>query len=147
MIPPRSRVGLVGDNGAGKTTLLRAITGNLELDSGKIDIVDRKNTSLGYLPQDLIELEPVNILDFLKKRTGLFDLEIKMKTCEEQVSLCPPNDPEYKKFLKNYEMAVNAFQIKDGYSFDARARQMLHGFGFRESVFQKSARNFPAVGK
>ncbi|OPY09237.1 MAG: putative ABC transporter ATP-binding protein YheS [Syntrophus sp. PtaB.Bin001] len=142
MIPPRSRVGLVGDNGVGKTTLLRAIIGNLELDSGSINIVDRKNTTLGYLPQDLIELEPLNILDFLKKRTGLFDLEILMKTYEEQVSNCPPNDPEYKNSLKNYEMAVNAFQVKEGYAFDARARQMLHGFGFRDSDFSKKCSEF-----
>jgi len=142
MIPLRSRIGLVGDNGAGKTTLLRAIAGTQELDGGGIDIVDRKNTTLGYLPQDLIELEPLNILDFLKNRSGLSDLEATMKTCEEQVSRCAPDDPAHENVLKTYEKAVAAFQAKDGYAFEARARQVLHGFGFRDSDFTKNCLEF-----
>ena len=142
MISPRSRIGLVGDNGAGKTTLLRAIAGGLELDGGGIDIVDRKNTTLGYLPQDLIELESLNILDFLKKRSGLAELEDAMKTCEERVSLSPADDPEHEVLLKTYEKAVAAFQAKDGYAFEARARQVLHGFGFRDADFSKNCLEF-----
>ncbi|SEM24155.1 ATP-binding cassette, subfamily F, member 3 [Syntrophus gentianae] len=139
---PRSRVGLVGDNGAGKTTLLRAIAGSQELDGGSIDILDRKNTTLGYLPQDLIELESLHILDFLKKRSGLSDLETTLKNCEEQVSLCPPDSPDHEAFLKTYEKAMAAFQAKDGYAFEARARQVLHGFGFRDSDFAKNCLEF-----
>jgi ATP-binding cassette, subfamily F, member 3 len=142
MIPPRSRIGLVGDNGAGKTTLLRAIAGTQELDGGSIDIVDRKNTTLGYLPQDLIELDPLNILDFLKKRSGLSDLEATLKTCEEQVSLYPPDNPEHETLLKTYEKALAAFQARDGYAFEARARQVLHGFGFRDADFSKNCLEF-----
>lgn len=41
-------VGLVGPNGAGKTTLLKIITGELQADSGSIQLSDEK---LGYLPQ------------------------------------------------------------------------------------------------
>jgi len=84
-ITPRSRIGLVGDNGAGKTTLLRAIAGVQELDSGSIEMIDRRNTTLGCLPQDLVELESLNILNFLKKRSGLSDLEATLKTCEENL--------------------------------------------------------------
>ena len=57
-ITERSRIGLVGDNGAGKTTLLKAIRGDVELDGGAIEIADRKNKTLAYLPQDLEELPP-----------------------------------------------------------------------------------------
>ena len=32
LVPPGSRVGLVGDNGAGKTTLLRLIVGHVQPD-------------------------------------------------------------------------------------------------------------------
>lgn len=142
MITPRSRIGLVGDNGAGKTTLLRAIAGSQELDGGSIDIVDRKNTTLGYLPQDLIELESLNILDFLKKRSGLADIEATLKTCEEQVSFCLPDTPAHEALLKKYEKAIAAFQARDGYAFEARARQVLHGFGFREGDFSKNCLEF-----
>jgi len=142
MVPPRSRIGLVGDNGAGKTTLLKTIAGQLELDGGRVDIVDRKNTTLGYLPQDLIELESLDILDFLKNRSGLADLEATLKTCEERVAACPPDDPEHEALLKTYEKAMAAFHARDGYAFEARARQVLHGFGFREGDFGKNCLEF-----
>jgi len=141
-ITPRSRIGLVGDNGAGKTTLLRAIAGVQELDGGSIEMIDRRNTTLGYLPQDLVELESLNILDFLKKRSGLSDLEATLKTCEEQVSLCAPDSPDHGALLKTYEQAMAAFQTRDGYAFEARARQVLHGFGFRDSDFEKNCLEF-----
>jgi ATPase subunit of ABC transporter with duplicated ATPase domains len=41
-IHPKSRIGLVGDNGTGKTTLFRAILEQVHLDSGIIDIPNRK---------------------------------------------------------------------------------------------------------
>ena len=57
-IGERARIGLVGNNGAGKTTLLRILVGELEPDEGRIE--RSKGLRVGYLPQDLLELEPVN---------------------------------------------------------------------------------------
>ena len=45
------KVGLVGRNGYGKTTLLKMITGEVEFDSGEIQI--HKNYKIGYLKQHL----------------------------------------------------------------------------------------------
>lgn len=45
------KVGLVGRNGYGKTTLLKMITGEVEFDSGEIQIP--KNYRIGYLKQHL----------------------------------------------------------------------------------------------
>lgn len=45
------KVGLVGRNGYGKTTLLKMITGEVEFDSGEIQIP--KNYKIGYLKQHL----------------------------------------------------------------------------------------------
>lgn len=67
-IHPKSRIGLVGDNGTGKTTLFRAILDQIHLDSGLIEIPGRKQKVFGYLPQDLVELEPIPLIEFLKKK-------------------------------------------------------------------------------
>lgn len=40
-------VGVVGPNGSGKTTLLRALLGDLPLDEGKVDLLDRPIASWG----------------------------------------------------------------------------------------------------
>jgi len=45
------KIGLVGRNGYGKTTLLKMITGEVEFDSGEIQIP--KNYKIGYLKQHL----------------------------------------------------------------------------------------------
>ena len=45
------RTALVGENGAGKSTLLRCLTGELELNRGKV--IRSRNLRAGYLPQEV----------------------------------------------------------------------------------------------
>ena len=141
-ITDRSRVGLVGDNGTGKTTLLRAILGSVDLDSGSIEIPDRKRVTIGYLPQDLVELEPIPLMDYLRQKSGLADLEEAVKRGEEALSHSGADDADHEKLLKDYENAVACFNAKDGYAFAAKAKQILAGFGFRNSDFQKNCGDF-----
>ncbi len=141
-ITDRGRVGLVGDNGTGKTTLLRAILGSVEIDSGTIEIPDRKRATIGYLPQDLVELDPVPLMDYLRRQSGIAALEEAVKLSEEALSQADPDDPAHEKFLKEYEDAIAAFQAKDGYAFEAQAKQILAGFGFRERDFTKNCGDF-----
>ncbi|MBZ5584760.1 MAG: ATP-binding cassette domain-containing protein, partial [Acidobacteriia bacterium] len=51
------RLGLIGRNGSGKSTLLRILSGQLEPDSGSISL--RRNTRVGYVPQDTVFAEAV----------------------------------------------------------------------------------------
>ncbi len=48
---PGSMTAVVGPNGAGKTTLLRALIGELQPESGRIDRGGLAPSAIGYLPQ------------------------------------------------------------------------------------------------
>ena len=108
-IHPKSRIGLVGDNGTGKTTLFRAILEQVHLDSGIIDIPNRKQKTIGYLPQDLVELESITLIDFLKRKSGIAALEESIKNLEHQISQARQNTPEYKNLSQNYSDATAQF--------------------------------------
>ncbi len=141
-IHPKSRIGLVGDNGTGKTTLFRAILEQVHLDSGIIDIPNRKQKTIGYLPQDLVELESIALIDFLKKKSGIAALEESIKDLEHQISQAKQHTAEYKKLSQSYSDATAHFSALDGYAFEARAKQVLKGFGFKESDFTQSCALF-----
>jgi ATP-binding cassette subfamily F protein 3 len=142
MIPEKSRVGLVGDNGTGKTTLFNAILGMVDLDQGDIEIPNRKNRMIGYLPQDLVELEPLPLMDYLRNKSGIADLEKTLKDYESRMSRCDHGSYEYHDILKAYEATAARFQTIEGYRFDAKAKQILNGFGFREKDFTKNCADF-----
>ena len=141
-IPDRSRVGLVGDNGAGKTTLLKAIIGAVELDSGSIEIADRKKIAIGYLPQDFIELETLPLLEFLRRKSGIASLEGELGHLEKALSSPGIGDKDYDNILADYQKKTALFEAKNGYAFETRAKQMLSGFGFRNSDFYKNCAEF-----
>jgi ATP-binding cassette subfamily F protein 3 len=140
LISEKSRIGLVGDNGAGKTTLFRAIKGEMSLDSGAIEIP--KNKRIGYLPQDLVELDPLPVQDYLKKRTGQAELEENIRNFEEKISSHDHNLDGYETMLNKFDAASEAFRIQDGYGFDARARRILKGLGFANDDYAKNCREF-----
>ncbi|MDI9569305.1 MAG: ABC-F family ATP-binding cassette domain-containing protein [Pseudomonadota bacterium] len=161
-ITERSRIGLVGDNGAGKTTLLRAILGQVELDGGTIEITDRRNRSLAYLPQDLVELPKVPLLDHLRERCGIAALEKALRDYEGRIAVaacCLPDaattpaeeaaDPaedealaSCRRLLRDYETTLALFNARDGYGFEARAGQVLKGFGFQETDYRRNCGEF-----
>lgn len=137
-IHPRSRIGLVGENGTGKTTLFRAILEQVHLDSGMIEIPGRKQKVFGYLPQDLVELEPVALIDFLKQKSGIAAIEESIRDLEHQLSMVKQNTSEYSEISQKYSDALSHFSAMDGYAFEARAKQVLKGFGFKENDFTQN---------
>jgi ATP-binding cassette subfamily F protein 3 len=141
-IHSRSRIGLVGENGTGKTTLFRALLGQVHLDSGAIEIPDRKHKTIGYLPQDLVELESVNLIEFLKQKSGIAALEESIKDLEHKISGVKQNTSEYSMLSQQYSDALAHFAAMDGYAFEARAKQVLKGFGFKEDDFARDCTLF-----
>ena len=141
-IHPKSRIGLVGENGTGKTTLFRTILEQVHPDSGVIEIPGRKQKVFGYLPQDMVELEPLSLIDFLKKKSGIAAIEELIKELEHQLSWIKHNTSEYSELSNKYSDAMAQFRAMDGYAFEARAKQVLKGFGFKEGDFNQNCELF-----
>ncbi|MDD3715066.1 MAG: ATP-binding cassette domain-containing protein, partial [Atribacterota bacterium] len=108
-INEKNRIGLVGNNGTGKTTLFHIILGKTTPDRGLVEVP--KNKTIGYLPQDLVELEPINIIDFLKNVTGLKAVETTLKSCEHKMAFTDPQSDQYQSLLKKYEEASHLFSV------------------------------------
>ena len=67
---PTDRIGIIGGNGAGKSTLMNLITGEIEPDSGTIDI--GKTIHIGYFDQhseDLLSAlnQDQRVIDYIKE--------------------------------------------------------------------------------
>ena len=119
-IPTGSRVGLIGDNGIGKTTLFRIITGRQKPDEGTVILPH--NQLIGYLPQDLIVLSDYLLKDYLKEIAGIVQLENKMKKYQDRLSKIDPQNNEFKSIARKYERASYQFDVKGGFSFEARVK-------------------------
>jgi len=137
-VHPKSRIGLVGDNGAGKTTLFRAILDEVRLDNGLIEIPGRKQKKIGYLPQDLVELEATGLIEFLRRKSGIAGLEEDLRSLERQMAQVPSSARESKELSRRYAQTTAEFSARDGYAFEARAKQILKGFGFQPRDFDKT---------
>ena len=141
-IHPKSRVGLVGDNGTGKTTLFRIILDQIHPDSGLVDIPDLRQKKIGYLPQDMVELDSIGMMEFLRRKSGIATLEENIRALELQIADTKPNTQDYSELTRRYSDLSAEFAARDGYAFEARAKQILKGFGFREADFDKSCESF-----
>lgn len=129
-IAPKSRIGLVGVNGAGKTTLLRVLAGLEDYDEGSVSYTG-KPPRIGYLPQDLVEIDSCSLIDFLYRHAGLEELKQKLHAAEQQLSSLGEDSPLLKSSLAAYEQLQREFDARGGYGFETEAVRVLKGLGFR----------------
>ena len=67
-----ARTALVGENGAGKSTLLKCLTGELELNSGKV--IRSRGLKVGYVPQETPEgLADLSVREVLEQALPVQD--------------------------------------------------------------------------
>ena len=118
----------MGDNGAGKTTFLRILSGEMDPDSGSVEYVG--GISVGYLPQDLVEIGNEKVLDFLREKTGFSVMMQRLKELEHLISESEQDSRELAKYLSEHERLEQTFSVRGGYEFDAVTQKVLRGLGF-----------------
>lgn len=120
------RIGLIGPNGAGKSTLFSLILGEQSADAGTISL--QRGTTLGFLPQESAPSGDESILELATS--------VSPEMAEvHRVLRAYPDEHSHE-----HQEAYAQFAELEGYSLEARAKQILAGLAFRESDFSRPAR-------
>jgi ATPase subunit of ABC transporter with duplicated ATPase domains len=125
---PGCRYGLVGANGSGKSTLLRIISGEEEQSDGLVSVP--KRLRLGVLSQDHFRFEDSPILDV----TMMGHKELWRALAEKDRILEASTEHfDGGRYAEVEDLIVSL----DGYSFDARAGEILEGLGIPSELHHK----------
>jgi len=122
------RIALLGINGSGKTTLLEILAGQLEYDSGMVEIPNAVIKS--YLPQIIEVGGSDTLLDYaIGGMHTLLEIRNRLEEVHHLLSQCP-EDPFLLRELGNLQ---RVFEGAEGYNIESRAAEVLRGLGFRDS--------------
>jgi ATPase subunit of ABC transporter with duplicated ATPase domains len=126
------KVGLVGPNGAGKSTIFRMIMREESPDEGQVSI--DKNVTIGYFSQDVGDMagRPV-VAEVMAGAGAVAEAAAELKHLEEALA-DPDRADELDKLLERFGEAQSRFDELGGYALDARAREILAGLGFSQSM-------------
>lgn len=135
----KDRIALVGPNGAGKTTMMNILAGHDVPDSGQI--VYAKNTTLGFLEQESIEMDGKSVID--EVMTSVADVAaMGDKLAEIELALENSNQQDHERLLEEYGRLRTRYEARDGYNIESLARRVLFGLGFHEEDMERSTDEF-----
>lgn len=112
---PGQRYGLVGANGSGKSTFLKILTGDESADEGQVTFA--RQMRLGVLRQDQFAEDEARILDVAM--SGEREVYAALRSLEGHEEVSSDRLVELNDFIAQ----------NDGYTLEARAREILVGLG------------------
>ncbi len=129
------RIGLVGPNGAGKTTLFSLLLKNDEPDDGIISM--ERGVTLGYLPQESAPIADETVLELA---TAVSPEITAIRRALEKEAAGYHDGREAEHPHEDIHSMQARFDELGGYKLEAAAKTILAGLSFRESDFQRPAR-------
>lgn len=131
------RVGLIGPNGCGKTTVFKIIAGMEPFEEGSVYI--KRGTEVGYLSQMPDFNQGFTLLDELKTiYQELIDIEERLRQLEKKISEASVTGEQasLERLMEEYSDLQHQFEIRGGYQYESKIRQMAYGMGFSEEELQ-----------
>ncbi|MCB9879484.1 MAG: ABC-F family ATP-binding cassette domain-containing protein [Planctomycetes bacterium] len=131
---PGEKVGLTGPNGAGKSTVFRMIVGEDPPDEGDVSLP--KRVTLGYFKQDVGEMRDNTVLDEAIAGSGRLG-ELHHELERLQNDMCDPDKADdMDKILAHFGEVQAEYQDRGGYELEAKAKEVLHGLGFKDAQIE-----------
>ncbi len=129
-VEPRQRLGIVGANGSGKSSLLKAISGDVIPSAGSLTLAPRTRTA--YLAQEL-EAGPHESVyaDALHSRPDILSLRGRLEGLE--AAMAGASGAEQAVLVEDYGEVQHEYERLDGYAYDNRVAEVLHGVGLTEA--------------
>ncbi len=129
-IYPGQKVGLIGANGTGKSTLFQLLLGQLQSDTGSVDIP--KQWRIAHMAQEVGHTSR-SALDYV------LDGDSELRRLEQEIALAL-QDPEHngEKLAHLYSDMENIH----AYTAPSRAQQLLNGLGFAPGDDQRPVSDF-----
>ena len=129
-VEPRQRLGIVGANGSGKSSLLKAISGDVIPAAGSLTLAPRTRTA--YLAQEL-EAGPHESVyaDALHSRPDILSLRGRLEGLE--AAMARASGAEQVVLVEDYGEVQHEYERLDGYAYDNRVAEVLHGVGLSEA--------------
>ena len=126
------KVGLVGPNGAGKSTIFRLIMGEESADDGQISI-DR-GVTIGYFSQDVGEMAGRSaVAETMAGAGAVSEVAAEMQALELALA-DPARADELDQLVERFGDVQVRYDELGGYALEARAREILAGLGFTQSM-------------
>ena len=129
----QDRIGVVGPNGAGKSTLFSILLGQEAADDGEITL--ERGVSLGHLPQ---ESAPAGDETVIELATAASPEHLKLRRILKAWEADHPIEALHPEEI--HDDVHDRFNALGGYRLEARARQILAGLSFRQTDFDRPAR-------